>query len=77
MYDLGWLSGNCSCGFKDNSNRKILEFNNADLLREGRGEAAYDEQMRTYAKILAGVYPGRRVEALLVFTDRGAVRSVG
>ncbi len=43
---------------------------------EGRAEAGYDEQMRTYARILGGIYPGRRIEALLVFTDRGVVRSV-
>ncbi len=55
----------------------VLDYKTGGEEREGdRTDAAYDEQMRTYARILGGIYPGRRIEALLVFTDRGVVRSV-
>ncbi len=53
----------------------VLDYKTGGEEREG-ADAAYDEQMRTYARILGRIYPGRRIEALLVFTDRGAVRSV-
>jgi ATP-dependent helicase/nuclease subunit A len=36
----------------------------------------YEEDVRTYARILGQVYPGRAVEALLAFVDAGIVRKV-
>ncbi len=36
----------------------------------------YEEDMRTYARILVQIYPGKTVEALLAYVDAGSVRKV-
>jgi ATP-dependent helicase/nuclease subunit A len=43
---------------------------------EEKEDAAHEEQIQAYAAILSEAYPGRRIEALLVYTDRSAVRRV-
>ena len=45
--------------------------------KTGAEEAGrYEEDMRTYARILRQVYPERKVEALLAYVDAGSVRRV-
>ena len=36
----------------------------------------YEEDMRTYARILGQIYPERHVEGILAFVDAGSVRKV-
>jgi ATP-dependent helicase/nuclease subunit A len=43
---------------------------------ERGAEAEHDEQMRVYAAILEAMYPGKSIEAHLVYTDLGDVRKV-
>ncbi len=70
-------AGGITWWYLQRPNATVLDYKTGGEEREGdRADAAYDEQMRTYTRILGGIYPGRRIEALLVFTDRGVVRSV-
>jgi ATP-dependent helicase/nuclease subunit A len=39
-------------------------------------EEKYDTQMKTYMKILAGVYPGEKIEGIISYVDRREIRRV-
>jgi ATP-dependent helicase/nuclease subunit A len=39
-------------------------------------EEKYDAQMKTYMKILAGVYPGEKIEGIISYVDKGEIRRV-
>ena len=52
----------------------VVDYKTGD---EEETQAEHDAQIRRYVEVLSGAFPGRRVEALLVYTDRGMVRRVG
>jgi ATP-dependent exoDNAse (exonuclease V) beta subunit len=39
-------------------------------------EERHDTQMKTYVQILAGVYPGEKIEGIISYVDRGEIRRV-
>jgi ATP-dependent helicase/nuclease subunit A len=43
---------------------------------EEEDQASHDAQMRAYSAVLSEAFPGKRVKALLAYTDRGGVRRV-
>jgi ATP-dependent helicase/nuclease subunit A len=50
----------------------VIDFKTGDI---GNGEK-HDAQMKTYMRILAGVYPGEKIEGIISYVDRGEIRRV-
>lgn len=44
--------------------------------RDRRAEEKYAAQMKNYIRILAGVYPGKSLEGLIVYVDLAEVKRV-
>ncbi|HWR58156.1 MAG TPA: UvrD-helicase domain-containing protein [Thermodesulfovibrionales bacterium] len=57
----------------DQDSVTILDFKTGG---EGRDGEKHRTQMRTYMKIAKDIYPGRRVEGMIVYIDLGEIRSL-
>jgi ATP-dependent helicase/nuclease subunit A len=58
---------------KDSDGVTVIDFKTGG---DAANEEKHDAQMKTYMKILAGVYPGEKIEGIISYVDRGEIRRV-